>query len=325
MSPTAPPTTTLPCPLCGGSAYTTVLQGARDWIWRKPGVFQVQRCDGCALVATRPRPTDEALGFYYDDTYSGEAEAGMRRFQTESWLGRRLNRSRLNIISKIKKLGASDRLLDVGCSYGGFLREARRSGCTTSGLDLDAGSIEQAVDKAHTDYRVGTLEGAGYPPESFTIITFMESLEHHTDPVAALRAAYAALAPGGLCVVEVPNFAGFWRKVFRTAWLPLLIPQHLFHFTPATLKAAMKAAGMTPVHHQTIFAPLEGVASLGLWLTRILRSPPMGAKPSWRTPLDLAVFLVLLVLYVVTEIPSQALLTVLGKSGHQMAIAKKAE
>lgn len=323
MSASAPPTVELPCPLCGGTAYTTVLRGARDWVWRKPGEFQVQRCEGCQLVATRPRPADEALGFYYDNTYSGEAQKGMRRFQTESWLGRRLNLTRLKILSKIKRLGADDHLLDVGCSYGGFLREARRSGCRTSGLDLDAGSIEQAVDRDQTDYRIGTLATAGYAPGSFTVITFLESLEHHTDPIAALRAAHAALTPGGVCVVEVPNFAGFWRKVFRTAWLPLLIPQHLFHFTPATLKNALKAAGLEPVHHQTIFAPLEGVASLGLWLARILRSPPLGAKPSWRTPLDLIVFLVLLALYLVTEIPSQALLTLLGQSGHQVAIARK--
>lgn len=319
------PLVELPCPVCGGTAYTTVLRGARDWIWRKPGRFQLQRCDGCALVATRPRPADDALGFYYDDTYSGEAEEGMRRFQTESSMGRRLNRYRLGILRKVRALTSSDRLLDVGCSYGGFLREARRqSGCQTSGLDLDAGSIARAVDTDQTDYRVGLLTEAGYAPEAFTVITFLESLEHHTDPVAALRAAHAALAPGGLCLVEVPNFAGFWRKVFRTAWLPLLIPQHLFHFTPATLEAAFRAAGFSAVvHRQTLFAPLEGVASLGLWLGRILRSPPMGAKPSWRTPLDLTVFLALLVLYVVLEIPSQAVLRLFNRSGHQIAIARR--
>ena len=314
-----------PCPICGGTTWTTVLRGARDWIWRKPGTFQVQRCAGCDLVATRPRPADDALGFYYDNAYSGEAEAGMRHFQTESGLGRLINRYRLAVLQRVRRLGGDDHVLDVGCSYGGFLRLVRRqTGARTSGLDLDAGSIAQAVDAAETDYRVGLLTEAGYAPGTFTVITFLESLEHHTDPVAALRAAREALAPGGHCLVEVPNFGGLWRRVFRTAWLPLLIPQHLYHFTPKTLAAAFRAAGFGPVQrHQTMFFPLEGVASLWIWLARVLRMPPVGSKPTWRTPFDVLLFLATLPLYLVFEIPSQALLRLLGLAGHQLAIARR--
>lgn len=313
------------CPVCGGDRFTTVLRGARDLIWRKPGVFRLQRCDGCGLVMTRPRPTPAALGFYYENAYSGEGQAGMRRFQTESGLGRLIQRYRLRVMSKVRRLGADDRLLDVGCSYGGFLRAARlASECAVSGIDLDAGSVAQAVDREVTDYRVGALRDADYPPAAFTVITFFESLEHHPDPVHTLARARELLAPGGLCVVEVPNFGGFWRRVFRTAWLPLLVPQHLFHFTPRTLRRALEAAGFARVEHQqTMFYPLEGVASLGLWLGRLLRTPPPGSPPSWRTPFDIALFLVLVALYVVLEIPSQALLHLVGASGHQIAIARR--
>jgi len=315
-----------PCPLCGGDAFTTLLRGARDLIWRKPGRFEVQRCDECGLVMTRPRPDAESIGFYYEDAYSGEAEAGMRHFQTESALNRLISRYRLRVLDKVRRLGPDDRLLDVGCSYGGFLRvAATRTGCATAGIDLDEGSIAQAVDADSTRYRVGRLVDADFSDGSFTAITFIESLEHHLDPVKALSRAHALLAPGGVCAVEVPNFGGLWRRVFRTAWLPLLIPQHVFHFTPKTLRRALEKAGFERVvHQQTMFFPLEGLASLGIWLARALRSPPVGSKPTWRTPLDVALFLVLLALYPVLEIPSQALLHVLGRSGHQVAIARKA-
>lgn len=314
-----------PCPVCAGTAYTVVLRGARDAIWRKPGTFDLARCDGCGLVATRPRPTPEALGFYYEDTYSGEAEDGMRRFQTESGLGKLINRYRLAILRKVSKLGAEDHLLDVGCSYGGFLRVARdATGCRTSGLDADEGSIAKAVDQAATDYRVGHLVDADFAAGSFTCVTFFESLEHHPEPVAALKKAFELLQPGGVCVVEVPNFGGFWRRVFRTAWLPLLIPQHLFHFSPRTLRKAMEAAGFTMVlRQQTLFYPLEGVASLGIWLGRILRSPPFGSKPTWRTPFDVLVGLVLLALFPVFELPSQLVLRLAGASGHQIIVMRR--
>ena len=296
-------------------------------MWRKPGTFEVHVCDACGLAATRPRPTADGLGFYYEGTYSGEGEEGMRRFQTESALGRLIARYRLAVMRKARRLGAADHLLDVGCSYGGFLRVARKdTGCRTSGIDLDAGSIEKAVDRDVTDYHVGLLTGVELGDRRFSVITFFESLEHHTDPVAALRRAHDLLLPGGLCVVEVPNFGGLWRRVFRTYWLPLLIPQHLYHFTPTTLRRALEAAGFQRVvHQQTMFLPLEGIASLGIWLARVLRSPPPGSKPSWRTPIDVTLALALVALYFVFEIPSQAVLRVLGLAGHQTALAIKGE
>ncbi len=318
-----------PCPTCGSSAYTTVMSGARDMVWRKPGTFRLQRCEDCGLVATRPRPTPESLGFYYEDTYSGEGaeaqENPMRQFQTESGLGRLISRYRLRVMGKVQRLGADDRLLDVGCSYGGFLREARaQSGCATAGIDMDAGSIADAVDQDVCEYRTGRLVDAGFEPGRFTTITFFESLEHHSEPVAALREAHRLLAPGGLVVIEVPNYAGFWRRVFRTAWLPLLIPQHLFHFTPKTLASMLHEAGFEQIERQqTMFYPLEGTASLGIWLARVTKAPPPGSPFTWRTPIDIALFLVLVAIYLVSEWPSQALLQLTGQAGHQMAIARK--
>ena len=227
---------------------------------------------------------------------------------------------------RVRTITADDHCLDVGCSYGGFLDHIRRStGCQTSGLDADHGSIDQAIGKAHTDYRVGFIETEDYPVEHFTVITFFESLEHHLNPVTALKRAHTLLRPGGLCVVEVPNFGGFWRRVFGRFWLPLLLPQHVYHFTPDSLRKTAEAAGFTKIRHQqTMFYPLEGVASLGLALGRLLRSPPPGAPVTWRTPLDLMVFLVLVVLYPCFEIPSQAILRLFGLAGHQMLIAEKA-
>jgi 2-polyprenyl-3-methyl-5-hydroxy-6-metoxy-1,4-benzoquinol methylase len=313
------------CPVCSGRQFTTVLEGARDLVWRKPGTFRLQRCDGCGLVLTRPRPAPDVLGFYYENAYSGEAQDGMRRFQTESGVGRMINRYRLAVMARVQKLSGSDRLLDVGCSYGGFLREARKaSGCRVAGIDLDEGSIERAVDRETTEYHVGSLLDADLPPGSFSVITFFESLEHHPEPVRTLARARELLAPGGLVVVEVPNWGGFWRRVFRGAWLPLLVPQHLFHFTPRTLRKALEAAGFKRIERQqTMFYPLEGVGSLGLWLGKVLRAPPPGSPPSWRTPFDLVWVLLLLALYVATEVPTQALLRLLGAAGHQIAIARR--
>ena len=101
------------------------------------------------------------------------------------------------------------------------------------------------------------------------------------------------------------------------------MPQHLFHFSKSSLEKTAEAAGFRLVHHQTMFYPLEGVASLGIALAKFLRSPPPGAPFSWRTPFDISVFLILVLLYFCVEIPSQLLLSLSGQSGHQLAVFQK--
>ncbi|MEE2787656.1 MAG: class I SAM-dependent methyltransferase [Myxococcota bacterium] len=313
------------CPVCGGETYEPLIKRGRDLVWRKPGQFQVARCTQCKLVATRPRPTASSIGFYYDNTYSGDTQDGMKSFQTESWIGRLISRYRLSVMNRVRPLTTNDHCLDIGCSYGGFLEYIRqKTGCKTSGIDADHGSIQNALGAEYTDYRVGFIETENYPTEHFSVVTFFESLEHHMNPVTALQKAHSILKPGGICVVEVPNYNGLWRRIFGRFWLPLLLPQHLYHFTPTTLRQVAEAAGFKTIRRQqTMFYPLEGVASLGLALGSLLRSPPPGAPVTWRTPLDLAIFLILVALYPLFEVPSQVILRVLGLSGHQILIAEK--
>ncbi|MCB9758624.1 MAG: class I SAM-dependent methyltransferase [Alphaproteobacteria bacterium] len=303
-----------------------MLHDVRDWIWRKPGTFTVQRCAGCGLVMTRPRPDPDALAWYYEGAYSGQGEsARSKREGATNTFGQALNGYRLHVLSKVRRPGPDDQLLDVGCSYGGFLWLARqRTGCRTAGVDLDEGSVREALDPDQTEYRAGTLLDAAFEPQRFDLITFYECLEHDPAPVETLREAHRVLAPGGVVAVEVPNFEGLWRRVFGRYWMPLLMPQHLIHFTPDTLRAALEAAGFQVVHRQTMWFPLEGVASYALWMGTLLRVPPAGSPPSWRTPFDLLFGLSVVVLWFVAELPTQLLLWATRHTGHVTMIARKA-
>lgn len=314
------------CLLCGESRFEVVLDGVRDLVWRKEGEFTLARCLGCDLVMTRPRPNSEELGSYYEDAYSGEGgQADAKRKGATSLVVRLLGAHRMAAISKGRPLVAEDRVLDVGCSYGGFLKVLRDEiGCTTSGIDFDAGSISGALEPDRCEYRSGTLIDAGYEAASFSVTTFIECLEHDPVPLQSLEEAHRVLVDGGLVVVEVPNWDGAWRSVFGRYWLPLLTPQHLVHFRPSTLRAMLERAGFEVLHLQSMFFPLEGVASLWLWLVDVLDIPSPDAKPTWRTPFHVLLFLSLIVpLWFLVEVPSQLVLRLLGRSGHILAVAKK--
>ena len=213
---------------------------------------------------TRPRPTEESLPDYYEGTYSRVRKN--YRFQTDSVLGRMIPKYRLRTLMQTVPLSEEHRLLDVGCGMGDFLSLAHQTtGCAGTGLDLDQTSIERALDPEHLRYELGTIESIQPETSKFTVITFFQSLEHHRDPVAALRHAHALLAPGGACLVV----GGFWRYVFRRYWMPLVVPQHLVHFDRRTLKSALAAAGFQRVvSHRSMFYPFEGLSSLALLLWR---------------------------------------------------------
>lgn len=272
---------------------------------------------------TRPRPTTESLQQYYQGSYTRRRKE--IRFQTDTRLGRRIPRYRMKVLAKVHQLSENDRILDVGCSTGDFLRVARMaSGCGVTGIELDAQSIERALDPEHTTYRVGTILDVDLADQDFSVVTFFQSLEHHQEPVLALKKAHALLVPEGICVVEVPNYGGFWRRVFRSFWMPLMVPQHLFHFNKKTIQKTFEAAGFKRVvHHQTMFYPFEGVASLALWIWRIFRLPRREQKDSWGWLFVPFVMILLIVLFIVVEIPSQALLRLFGASGHQITIAAR--
>lgn len=322
-----PPHLTLespPCPLCGGLAFTPVIDHARDRVTRKAGLFAVQSCKGCGLVVTRPRPTAQALATYYEGTYSGAGSGRARALQTGA-LARLASRYRLRAVQRVHPLQPGDRLLDVGCGYGGFLWETvQATGCSGAGVEQDAGCVAGALGAGRIRYHVGTLEHAPLPAASQDVVTFFESLEHHADPVAALKAAHALLRPGGTCVVEVPNFDGAWRRMFGTWWLPLLVPQHLVHFTPKTLHAAFAAAGFLAIRPaRSMFYPTESTASLGLWLNEKLGRPIRGYRLRWHRPDGAVLLLALLVWWLVVELPTQAVLVLAGRTGHQLMTAVK--
>ena len=313
------------CALCGGQDFQTVLEGGQDWIWRKPGVWQLQECSACSLVMTRPRPTAEELPTFYEGAYSGDNQHGEGKKEgADNLIGRLLSDHRLGVLAKVRPLGPQDHLLDVGCSYGGLLKRARdTTGCRTSGIDLDEGSIAGAVEPELCDYRTGTLVDAGYEAGSFQVVTFMECLEHDPRPAQSLAEAWRVLEPGGLVSVEVPNWEGAWRGLFGPYWLPLLLPQHLVHYRPATLRKMLEQAGFQVVHEQTMFFPLEGVASLWLMLVAWFDIPPAGSKPTWKTPFHLLLFAWVALLWFTVEVPSQLLLRLMGRSGHMTLIGRK--
>ena len=91
---------------------------------------------------------------------------------------------------------------------------------------------------------------AGEGPD---VLLVRHVIEHCYDIHAALRALRSLVRPGGYVVFEMPDARrALDRLDYSTIW-----EEHLFYFTPATIRQALAVAGLAkirPDRPQTYFA-----------------------------------------------------------------------
>jgi 2-polyprenyl-3-methyl-5-hydroxy-6-metoxy-1,4-benzoquinol methylase len=255
-----------PCPLGCARDDAPVLSG-RDLIHGLPGEFSIVRCRGCGLLRTNPRPAPESMGIFYPADYgpyqdtqvpaAGPRPASFLK-KTLKTLARRLVNFNIMRWPPVRP----GRMLEIGCASGAFLRRMAGEGWEVEGIEF---SPQAAAVASGLGFHVhaGPLESAPEPGAPFDLIVGWMVLEHLHDPVAALRKLRAWAKPDARLALSVPNAGSLEFRVFKDRLYALHLPNHLYHFTPATLAKVLRAGGWTieKVFHQRVLSNL--VASTG--------------------------------------------------------------
>ena len=113
-------------------------------------------------------------------------------------------------------------LLDVGCNQGGFGLSLKKSmNIEVWGVDPDKEAASVAMkrlDNVITDF---FHSDNPIPDNYFDIITFNDSLEHMTDPAAALELSKKKLKKGGrihCCVPNIRHIDNLEHLLFEKDW-----------------------------------------------------------------------------------------------------------
>lgn len=197
-----------------------------------PGTFRVVRCRGCGLCYLSPRPSQDAIGSYYEDEYYTQAD-GSRFKPMAEVLVRWFRGQRSRVVNRCRNGG---RVLDVGSDRGTFLSLMREHGWEVHGTQVSSTAVAAAKARYGIDLRLGDLCAPGFPADYFDVVTLWHVLEHVRAPSAYLREIARILKPGGVVIIEVPD-AGSWQaRVFKERWLLCEAPRHLYFFDEVHLR-----------------------------------------------------------------------------------------
>jgi SAM-dependent methyltransferase len=102
------------------------------------------------------------------------------------------------------RLSRGQRVLDIGCGVGAFLRLVDQRGGEPHGIDASDSLISFARTRLpDADLRVGEMEQLPWPDDSFDLVTGFNSFFFANDMVAALREAGRVAKPAAPVVIQV--------------------------------------------------------------------------------------------------------------------------
>ena len=214
--------------------------------------YDLVECVDCGLAFLANPPNAEGVAALYvaDDEYHGalasEEDATVNMM-------RRTARQHLRFLRNSVPDPQGRTLLDIGCSTGLFLDEARRAGFVVSGAEISPKSGRVARDRLGLDVHIGDWRTAGYADGQFDIITLFDVIEHLPDPVGELVALRRLLKPGGVLLQSTPDIDGLFPRVSQRFaqslgyWPHPEPPYHLFQFSKRTLTELTRRAGYMPL------------------------------------------------------------------------------
>jgi SAM-dependent methyltransferase len=226
------------CCICGSRHLETVLDlGAMPVAHRLLSArreaeecfpFVLDVCPGCGVAQIREPIEPEHLyrGFNYN----------FSSWKNEPHLDDEIDA----IVQRVRPQS----VLEIGCNDGRFLQLLHARGCgVTVGLEPNPAPGGVARERGLDVY-----EGWASPElvkaivaerGAFDLVVCRQVLEHVADPNKLLRAARAALVPGGYFFVDVPD----WQPARALGDISVLWEEHVKYYTAATLLPLLSREG----------------------------------------------------------------------------------
>jgi ubiquinone/menaquinone biosynthesis C-methylase UbiE len=155
------------------------------------------------------------------------------------------------------------RVLEIACGRGGFSAVLGSRGANVCGADFSAAALKIACQKVGRNsagfLNIGLLRADAhhlpYADDAFDCVVSCETIEHLTDPPAALQEMARVCKPGGMLYLTTPNYLNLMG---------------LYLVYAAILKKDRRNAATQPLDHRWLFPRVRRMVKHSGW--EIVRS-----------------------------------------------------
>lgn len=239
------------------------------------------RCVQCGLIFGAPidRQSIEEMDAFNTQTWEAD------KFNEPKFL-RELDAFRNTFTRQLCLMeahGGKGPLLEVGPGLGLFLKVASERGWDCRGVDVSrhAAAFISKVAQVPCDH--GTIDSVALPQAHYRVVRLRHILEHQENPLEFLGHIFRVLTDDGIVLIDVPNALGTYYSLktllslfsgSRIRHVPLSLPaEHLFAFTPLTLRMLVEKAGFRVIRLQTACLREKSyfpIRSLSTWRERFI-------------------------------------------------------
>jgi SAM-dependent methyltransferase len=236
------------CVICDGDAGYRVKYPQQineqvdvDFTARKPprhSHFRIVECLTCGLVYSSPIfPEEKIIELYRESDFLDEIQLqNMVQDYVE------------NFKKAIDIFGQPDRLLEIGCGNGFFLRELENKYGISEIVGVEPGKA--AVAKAAPELRARIIndvfhEGL-FDQEYFDMVCIFQIMDHVVDPNRFLGNIYRVLRKGGLLLSINHNVRSWFPKLFGRK-CPMFDIEHIYLFDLSTMRKILQKHHFNPL------------------------------------------------------------------------------
>lgn len=242
------------CSVCGNQ-HNNGLFRAKELNLGLNDEFEYLECNKCGCLQLLNEPTDFSR-YYPDDYYSFvtpktfKFKKLLRKYRILfllhhfTILGYLLSfkKSKPQYIDWFETIGIDlhSKILDVGCGVGNLLKDLSDVGFTNlTGIDPFVSS-----DLTYNNVHIYKNEIFDIE-DTFDLIMLNHSFEHMSYPEQALQKIFTLVKPGGYVLIRIPVASSFAWKHYKSNWVQLDAPRHIFLHTVQSMNLLADRTGFT--------------------------------------------------------------------------------